>query len=86
MPFLNDNCSIYNYYGPAECTEAVLGYKVTGNESINALSLPIGRPIVTARIYLLDKFLQEVIPGQIAEIVIGGNFLSTSLIYHEKFS
>lgn len=77
LPFLNCNCSIHNYYGPAECTLANLHYEVTCHEPQNSIGLPIGRPIANTRVYLLDEFLQEVPPGQIGEIVIGGeNYIS----------
>ncbi len=86
LPFVNDNVSFYNGYGPAECTVAISCYKITGNEPRNGFSLPIGRPLANARIYLLDEFLQQVIPGQIAELVIGGNLLSTSLSLLIRYS
>jgi non-ribosomal peptide synthetase component F len=72
LPFLDPNCSIHNYYGPAECTLANLHYQVTCDEPQNSIGLPIGRPIMNSRGYILDKFLQQVIPGQMGEIVIGG--------------
>jgi len=45
---------------------------VTGDEAQNHIGLPIGRPLAYTQIYILDEFFQEVIPGQIGEIVIGG--------------
>jgi non-ribosomal peptide synthetase component F len=75
LPFLNGNCSIHNYYGPAECTLANLHYEVTGHEAQNGIGLPIGWPIANSRVYILDEFLQQVPPGQMGEIVIGGERL-----------
>ncbi len=72
LPFLDVNCSIHNYYGPAECTLANLHYEVTCHEPQNSIGLPIGRPMANARVYILDEFLQKVPPGQMGEIVIGG--------------
>jgi non-ribosomal peptide synthetase component F len=74
LPFLNDKCSIHNYYGPAECTLSNIHYQVTGDEPQNSIGLPIGRPMANARVFILDEFLEKVIPGQIGEIVIGGKF------------
>ncbi|CAF4941757.1 unnamed protein product, partial [Rotaria socialis] len=41
-----------------------------GDETSNYV--PIGRPLSNTYVYLLDEFLQAVIPGQQGEIVIGG--------------
>lgn len=71
-PLLNPECIILNVYGPAECAVAASCYVVTGEEAQSHMGLPIGRPLANTQIYLLDEFLQEVIPGQIGEIVIGG--------------
>ncbi|CAF1098711.1 unnamed protein product [Rotaria sordida] len=72
LPFLDTKCVIRNYYGPAECVVASTCYVVTGNESQNRIGLPIGRPMAHAQIYILDEFLQELVPGQTGEIIIGG--------------
>ncbi len=74
-PLLNPECVILNFYGPAECAVAASCYTVTGKEAQNHIGLPIGRPLAYTQNYILDEFLQEVIPGQIGEIVIGGTKL-----------
>ena len=75
LPLLSSECVILNVYGPAECTIAVSCYVVTGKEAQNHIGLPIGRPLANTHIYILDEYLQEVIPGQIGEIIIGGKTL-----------
>ncbi|CAF3180004.1 unnamed protein product, partial [Rotaria sp. Silwood2] len=71
--FAHDKCQFYNWYGPAECTEAASKYLISGNESKQG-HLPIGRPIPNVYIYILDDYLQHVIPDiQIGDIVIGGS-------------
>jgi non-ribosomal peptide synthetase component F len=65
-------CSIYNDYGPAECTDRSTRYRFKGDESSDFV--PIGRPFRNTCIYLLDKYMQAVIPGRQGEIVIGGKF------------
>ena len=79
-PLLNRDCIILNFYGPAECAVAATCYYVTGNEPQNHIGLPIGRPLAHTQIYILDEFLQQVIPGQIGEILIGG----TNLFSHSS--
>jgi non-ribosomal peptide synthetase component F len=71
-PLLNPECVLLNVYGPAECAVAASCYIVTGEEAQNHIGLPIGRPLANTQIYILDECLQEVIPGQTGEIVIGG--------------
>jgi non-ribosomal peptide synthetase component F len=72
MPYLNENCRFYNYYGPAECTESAIVHLVAKDDFVHP-SVPLGRPMTNIHVYLLDEYLQPVIPGiHIGEIVIGG--------------
>ena len=64
LPFLNNNCSIHNYYDPTECTLSNLHYEVTDDKPQNSIGLPMANSIVFT-------FLEKVILGQ---IVIGGKF------------
>jgi non-ribosomal peptide synthetase component F len=83
MLYLNENCRFYNYYGPAECTEAAIVHLVTKDDFIYP-SVPLGRPIPNVHVYLRDEYLQHIIPGMhIGEIVIGGIMLySMSKLFH----
>ncbi len=51
LPFLNNNCSIHNYYDPTECTLSNLHYEVTGDKPHNS----IGLPMANSRVYILRK-------------------------------
>ncbi len=76
IPYLNKNCHIYNFYGPAECTEAAIGHLVTKDDVIYS-SVSLGQPMANVRVHLVDEYLQPVIPGMhIGEIVIGGEIFS----------
>jgi non-ribosomal peptide synthetase component F len=71
-PYLSEHCCIYNYYGPAECTEAVIEHLISPDD-LDRMSIPLGRPMANVHIYLLDDHLQPVIPGiHIGEIFIAG--------------
>src|SRR5262249_7603136 len=61
-------------YGPTETTTIATSYPVT-QVSEEAVTIPIGRPIGNAQIYLLDRFLQPVPVGVTGEIHIGGDGL-----------
>jgi non-ribosomal peptide synthetase component F len=73
LDFINENCRLYNYYGSIECTGAAIQNMITDNNN-NIEFLPLGRPLSNVHVYLLDDYLQPIIPGvQTGEIVIGGN-------------
>ncbi|HWO68828.1 MAG TPA: amino acid adenylation domain-containing protein, partial [Umezawaea sp.] len=57
----------HNQYGPAETTVDVAFADADAHESP-----VIGRPYGNARVHLVDEHLQQVPPGSVGEIVIGG--------------
>ncbi|MDP1666746.1 MAG: amino acid adenylation domain-containing protein [Methylobacter sp.] len=62
-----------NIYGPTECTSSSTFYRLPPDlEQYRNRSVPIGRPIANARIYILDNRLQLVPIGVMGEIHIGG--------------
>jgi non-ribosomal peptide synthetase component F len=84
---LHVSCHIYNFYGPAECTEAAIEHYVTEND-LDSQAVPIGKPMANVHVYLLDEYLQPVIPGmQMGEIFLGGrSFLSTLRIANVRYA
>ncbi len=70
---LPDRCLI-NLYGSSEVAGDVTYYQVQHLES--EVSIPIGRPISNAQIYLLDDVMQEVPIGEVGEIYVGGDVLA----------
>ena len=61
-----------NEYGP---TETVVGCCVSyrlGDQDSEAGSVPIGRPIANARVYVLDERMEPVGIGMRGELYIGG--------------
>ncbi|CAF4457467.1 unnamed protein product, partial [Didymodactylos carnosus] len=67
-------CSIYNLYGPAECTLVSTCHRIT-LEDLNDKtdSIPIGRSLSNYQCYVLDEYLQPVYGNQIGELYIGGS-------------
>ncbi|MGX2029278.1 amino acid adenylation domain-containing protein [Methylocaldum gracile] len=65
---------LYNEYGPTEGTVWCTAYKIPPKFSED--SIPIGRPIPGARIYLLDAYLNPVPVGVPGELYIGGEGLA----------
>jgi len=62
--------TLYNRYGPSEAATAVTG-PVRVSEEANA-TVPIGRPMPNARVYLLDRSGEPVPMGVAGELCIGG--------------
>src|SRR6185312_4236663 len=69
------SCRIFNHYGPTEATVGALAHLV-GEEETTA-TVPIGRPLGNARVYLPDpRFLP--VPREVAgELYIGGRLYRT---------
>lgn len=86
-----DNCcniTIYNGYGPTECTTFSTVYKIT--EKNNGQAIPIGKPINNAFVYILDEELRTVEQGEVGELYIGGRgvafgYINNSKLTNERF-
>lgn len=63
---------VVNTYGPTECTDIAASYVLDLDVHGAGGSVPIGRPIQNARIYILDESLRPVHIGGAGEICIGG--------------
>lgn len=72
---------IVNEYGPTETTVGVTTHNIT-KESLLEETVPIGRPISNANLYVLDQYMQPVPPGVEAELYIGGASVARS--YHNR--
>ncbi|HEX3131499.1 MAG TPA: amino acid adenylation domain-containing protein, partial [Thermoanaerobaculia bacterium] len=68
---------LINGYGPTENTTFTCCWSM-GAGSLLASSVPIGRPIASTRVYLLDRDLQPVPLGVPGELYTGGDGLARS--------
>jgi len=66
--------SLENRYGPTETTISVTAWPC--DPAADAVSLPIGRPIAGAEIYLVNEALLPVPVGAPGEILVGGSCLA----------
>ncbi|HEX3757326.1 MAG TPA: amino acid adenylation domain-containing protein [Kofleriaceae bacterium] len=62
--------ALFNAYGP---TETAVCATIHRCEAVTGATVPIGRPIPNARIYVLDRHREPVPVGVIGEIYIGGD-------------
>eukprot|EP01127_Copromyxa_protea_P018477 TRINITY_DN5838_c0_g1_i1.p1 TRINITY_DN5838_c0_g1~~TRINITY_DN5838_c0_g1_i1.p1 ORF type:complete len:2558 (+),score=630.92 TRINITY_DN5838_c0_g1_i1:441-7676(+) len=64
-------------YGPSETGPYAISWDfVTGTWEEKKMRVPLGRPMLNTKAFLLDKYLQPVPPGAIGEIFITGETLS----------
>lgn len=66
-----DNIKIINSYGPTECTFAVTSIEIS-DEILNKENVPVGKPKNDVEIIILDKNRDELLDGQVGEILIVG--------------
>lgn len=69
---LNNECRIFNFYGPAESTLASACHLITEKDLCQKI-VPIGRPMLDRQYYILDEHRQSVVDGEVGEIYIGGD-------------
>jgi acyl-coenzyme A synthetase/AMP-(fatty) acid ligase/acyl carrier protein len=69
-----DTLEWFNTYGPTEATVTASSFRVVPGEVDEALAaiLPIGRPIDSFRLFVLDANLHPVPVGVVGELCIGG--------------
>lgn len=69
---------VFNHYGPTETTVGAMTYPITPETYTAAISgtVPIGKPLDSVQVYLLDDQLQPVATGIPGEIYIGGHTVS----------
>ncbi|WP_163871140.1 non-ribosomal peptide synthetase, partial [Myxococcus eversor] len=96
---LAPECEVFNHYGPTETTVGVLAGGVAtssprartdANPSTRLATVPLGRPLANARVYVLDDELQPVPAGVPGELFIGGaqvarGYLSRAELTAERF-
>ncbi|WJJ95636.1 non-ribosomal peptide synthetase [Algibacter luteus] len=73
------NVKLYNEYGPTEASVWCIAHEIV-EKDINRMSIPIGKPVANAKIYLMDDNLNLVPFGSIGEIYIGGPGLTNGYI------
>ena len=64
-------CSLYNHYGPTECTVGTLTYEI-GERGERCGGVPLGRPLGNVRVYVLDECGQLCPVGVWGELYVGG--------------
>ncbi len=63
---------LLNAYGPTECSDDVTHHPVRRAAEALAAQMPIGRPVLQLRLYVLDGDLRPVAAGVPGELFVGG--------------
>lgn len=89
LPWVNSHnffAQIINTYGPTECTDISSYYALKPIDFSQNSVIPIGKPIQSVRIYILDKNMNLVPINTVGEIYIGGNNLARGYINNIEYS
>jgi amino acid adenylation domain-containing protein len=66
-------CRVLNHYGPTETTVGCCTFEVGPEGRVpSSATVPIGRPLAGARVYVLDAQLEPVPVGVAGELCVGG--------------
>ena len=70
----NDHCQaeVVNSYGPTECTDVCVFYRLGNFTHYLDVGVPIGRPVDHFELHILDENLKPVAKGEIGELCVGG--------------
>ncbi len=83
-----DRIQIVNMYGPTETTMIKTFYCLSSSD-VQKYIIPIGKPIIGTKIYIMDNYLKICAPGEIGEIYIDTQYSTlgyyNSEIPDEKF-
>ncbi|HWR60357.1 MAG TPA: condensation domain-containing protein, partial [Clostridia bacterium] len=74
LPWMNSadyHCEVVNTYGPTECTDVISYYRIKNNDA-DIKTIPVGRPVDNARLYILDKNYGIMPVGVEGELYAGG--------------
>lgn len=71
---------VINEYGPTEATVGCCVFAVSAGDCNRAAAVPIGKPIINTRLYVLDQHLQPVPVGVQGELYIAGQGLAAGYL------
>ena len=68
--------AVVNHYGPTEATVGCTDYLLRAGNEVDEGVVPIGRPVVNTRVFVLDRWLCPVPPGSAGELYVAGASLA----------
>lgn len=77
---------LMNSYGPTECSDVVSAYELSDIDFERGDPVPLGQAIDNTDIRILDRFGNDLPPGLVGEIAIGGAGLGLGYINNPKLN
>lgn len=77
---------ITNVYGPTECSDVTTFFTIDGDQLSNVDSIPIGKPIENARVYILKEDKSQASAGETGELYIGGAGVGRGYLNREELT
>jgi non-ribosomal peptide synthetase component F len=68
--------AVTNEYGPTEATVGCCVHPLPPGTPVHTETIPIGKPVLGTRLYVLDERVRPVPPGGIGELYIAGDQLA----------
>lgn len=78
------NVRLLNFYGSTEVMADVASFEVSSRDANTLSSIPIGKPILNADIYILNKYKALLPIGAVGDIFVGGICLAAGYLHNEK--
>ncbi|MDN5217534.1 amino acid adenylation domain-containing protein, partial [Fulvivirgaceae bacterium BMA12] len=78
--------SVFNTYGPTECTDVVSFFRIDKSNYAHLSSVPIGNPIDNVQLFVLDESLSLLPLGSTGELCIGGVCLGEGYFNNEQLT
>jgi non-ribosomal peptide synthetase component F len=70
-------CKVFNHYGPTETTVGVTMHEVLPDpRNPDRPITPIGSAIGGTELWIVDRQLRQVVPGEPGELLVGGEFVA----------
>lgn len=79
-----EGVELLNTYGPTEATISCTAYRA--HRGVDALSVPIGRPIDNVAVHVLDERRNPLPPGLAGELCIGGLCVARGYLHREELN
>ncbi|UCH96576.1 MAG: amino acid adenylation domain-containing protein, partial [Candidatus Aminicenantes bacterium] len=86
---VNESCRVFNMYGPTEAAiiSTVLEIHKPGSDQYEELSsVPIGKPIANAKLYILDRHMNPHPVNLPGELYIAGDCLAKGYLNHPQLT
>ena len=83
---LPTGCRVYNHYGPTEATVGVLTYEFPEKIEQIPSYTPLGKPLSSVRLFILNEKMEPVKKGDLGELYIEGALIARGYLNNQKLT